>query len=83
MAEADLITPISPQFRTSPPKPRMTVYFAMNILSLLAMLVACLFLYLEIRRFGGFKAVPGTASVHRPSVTLFAKAIEMPRGYCG
>lgn len=37
----------------------MTVYFALNIISFMAMLLACLFLYLEIRRFGGFGAISG------------------------
>jgi uncharacterized membrane protein len=55
MADADLITPT---LRVATPKPRMTVYYAILILSLLAMLTACLFLYLEIRRFGGFGTVP-------------------------
>jgi hypothetical protein len=54
MADADLIAPI----RVAAPKPRMTVYYAMLILSLLAMLTACGFLYAEIRRFGGFGTVP-------------------------
>lgn len=57
MASADFSAP--PQFRTAAPKPKMTVYFALNIISFMAMLLACLFLYLEIRRFGGFGVVSG------------------------
>ena len=72
MATADF-TAAPPQFRTAPPKPRMTVYFAMNIISFIAMLLACLFMYLEIRRFGGFGTVQGSVSaVERPAQTLFA-----------
>jgi hypothetical protein len=55
MADADLI---APTIRVAAPKPRMTVFYAMLILSLLAMLTACGFLYAEIRRFGGFGTVP-------------------------
>jgi hypothetical protein len=56
MAEEEFIP--SPTFRVAAPKPRMTIYYALLILALLAMLTACLFLYLEIRRFGGFGTVP-------------------------
>jgi hypothetical protein len=36
-----------------------------------AMLTACLFMYLEVRRFGGFGAVQGkVALVERPADTL-------------
>jgi uncharacterized membrane protein len=56
MAEPDPMMP--PTIRVAAPKPRMTVYYALMILSLLAMLTACLFMYLEIRRFGGFGTVP-------------------------
>jgi hypothetical protein len=60
MAQADLIS--TPTLRVVTPKPKMTVYYALLIIALVAMLVACLFLYLEIRRFGGFGAVPGKVS---------------------
>lgn len=60
MAQGDLTAP--PQFRAAAPKPKMTVYFALNIIAFIAMLLACLFLYLEIRRFGGFGAVSGRVS---------------------
>ena len=56
MAQADLIT--SPPLRVVTPKPKMTIYYALLIIALVAMLTACLFLYLEIRRFGGFGTVP-------------------------
>jgi hypothetical protein len=51
-----------PTLRVVAPKPKMTIYFALLIIALVAMLFACLFLYLEIRRFGGFGAVPGRVS---------------------
>jgi hypothetical protein len=67
MATADPI--MSPSIRVVAPKPRMTIYFALLILALIAMLAACLFMYLEIRRFGGFGAVSGrVTSLDRPAV---------------
>jgi hypothetical protein len=66
MATADFT---APTIRIGAPKPRMTIYYALLIIALCAMLTACLFMYLEIRRFGGFGAVKGTikaASVERP-----------------
>jgi hypothetical protein len=57
MAQPDFGT--TPTLRVVAPKPRMTIYYALLIIALVAMLTACLFLYLEIRRFGGFGAVPG------------------------
>jgi hypothetical protein len=61
MAQGDLGP--SPTFRVVAPKPKMTVYFALLIVALLAMLTACLFLYMEVRRFGGFGTVKGKISV--------------------
>jgi hypothetical protein len=61
MAQVDF-TP-SPMIRRTAPKARMTIYLALLIISLVAMLVACLFLFLEIRRFGGFGAVQGRVAV--------------------
>lgn len=68
MAQADLIS--TPTLRVVTPKPKMTVYYALLIIALVAMLVACLFLYLEIRRFGGFGAVPGKVSSLERSTSL-------------
>ena len=58
----------------------MTIYYALLIISLIAMLLACLFLYLEIGRFGGFGAVPGTvSSLERPAI-LVAQT-KLPLGH--
>ena len=64
--------------RVSAPKPKMNVYFTMLILSLVCMLLACLFMYLEVRRFGGFGTVPQRiASVERDgAIALGAKNIH-------
>lgn len=60
MALADPIAPMP--IRTGAPKAKMTVYFAMLIISLIALLFGCLFMYLEIRRFGGFGVIKGNIS---------------------
>jgi hypothetical protein len=54
VADPDLT---APPIRVVAPKPKMTVYFALLIIALLAMLTACIFLYMEIGRFGGFGKV--------------------------
>ena len=56
MASPEFTSP--PTIRVTAPKPKMTVYYGLLIIALVCMLVACLFLYLEIRRFGGFGTVP-------------------------
>ncbi len=43
-------------------KPQLNVYVVMLIVSLLALLLACLFLYLEIKEHGGFGAIKGRVS---------------------
>ena len=74
MADADFGAP--PTFRTVAPKPKMTVYYALLIIALFAMLTACLFMYLEIKRFGGFGSVPKgkMGALDRPAVMLVADA---------
>lgn len=62
-------TPMAtPTIRSAAPKAKMTIYFALLIIALIAMLFACLFLYLEVRRFGGFGAVSGRASATDRSI---------------
>jgi hypothetical protein len=71
MAEVDFTAP--PTLRVAAPKPKMTIYYALLIIALCAMLTACLFMYLEIKRFGGFGKVPGKVSaVQRAVPTLLA-----------
>ncbi|MCC7476559.1 MAG: hypothetical protein IT425_14305 [Pirellulales bacterium] len=60
MSNAELAT--QPTFRTATQKPKFGIYYAMLLIALFAMLVACLFCYLEIRRFGGFGTVKGRIS---------------------
>jgi hypothetical protein len=66
MAQGDLGVPI----RVAAPKPRMTVYFALLIIALVAMLAGCFFLWREISRFGGFAEVKGQVSSLIPSEIL-------------
>jgi hypothetical protein len=71
MAQVDITAP--PTLRVAAPKPKMTIYYALLIIALCAMLTACLFMYLEIKRFGGFGAVKGkVSSAERTSTTLLA-----------
>ncbi len=74
MADPNPMAP--PTLRVVTPKPKMTIYYALLIISLCAMLTACLFLYLEIRRFGGFGAVQGrVSSLDRPAATSLAAPV--------
>lgn len=67
MADPELMA--TPTLRVVAPKPRMTIYYALLIIALGAMVTACIFLYMVIRTFGGFGAVQGkVAAVDRPAV---------------
>jgi hypothetical protein len=69
MAEPEIIA--QPTLRVVAPKPRMTIYYALLIIALLAMLTACIFLYMVIRTFGGFGAVQGrVSSLVRPASVI-------------
>jgi hypothetical protein len=70
MAEIDIAAPPTP--RVAAPKPTMTIYYALLISALIAMLTACLFMFLEIKRFGGFGAVKGKVSSIGRSMPLLA-----------
>jgi len=76
MAELDITAP--PTLRVAAPKPKMTIYYALLIIALCAMLTACLFMYLEIKRFGGFGAVKGKVSSSQRAVpTMLAGTIKL------
>ena len=71
MAEIDITAPTT--LRVAAPKPKMTIYYALLIIALCAMLTACLFMFLEIKRFGGFGSVKGkVSSAQRVVPTLLA-----------
>jgi hypothetical protein len=42
-------------------KSAWTIYTVLLLISLLALLLGCLFMYLEIREYGGFGAVKGAS----------------------
>lgn len=66
MAQADLTA--APTFRMAVAKPKFGIYYALLIIALVAMLIACLVLFLEIRKFGGFGTVKGkVAAAQRAS----------------
>ena len=72
MAQGDLGVPI----RVAAPKPRMTIYFALLIISLVALLAGCFFLWREVSRFGGFGSVSGrVSSVDRPAILIVTSAV--------
>jgi hypothetical protein len=51
----------------------MTIYFALLIISLVALLAGCFFLWREISRFGGFGSVSGrVSSIDEPAVLIVA-----------
>ena len=55
-------------------KPKTNVYTLLLIIALVALLVGCIFLFLEIKRFGGFGTVPGGLSaISAPAGTLLAQ----------
>ncbi len=67
MAQGDLIGP--PTLRVATSKPKFGIYYALLIIALCAMLVACGILYKFIRDFGGFGTVKGKISaVEQPAV---------------
>jgi len=44
------------------PKPKSSIYTILLILSVIALVIACLFLYLEISEYGGLGATKGMSS---------------------
>lgn len=59
MANPDFtMPPVAGAYR----KPKTNVYTLLLVIALVALLVGCIFLYLEIRRFGGFGTIRGSVS---------------------
>jgi hypothetical protein len=68
----------SPDFSMSvagaPRKPKTSIYTILLILALIALLTGCIFLFLEIKRFGGFGTVRGTVqATTAPASVQFAQ----------
>jgi hypothetical protein len=71
MAQADFtMAPIGGPAR----KPKTSIYTLFLVIALVALLTGCLFLWLEIKRFGGFGTVSGTVQVAQPTEYLFSDA---------
>lgn len=69
MANPDFSMPVAGGAR----KPKTSIYTLLLIISLVALLTGCIFLYLEIKRFGGFGNVRGTVqAVRAPASTSLA-----------
>ena len=71
MSQPDLESASAPSVLTK--KPQMTVYTVMLIVALLSLMFACLFLYLEIREYGGWGAIKGQISAITPSAPSVAQ----------
>jgi hypothetical protein len=68
MSQPDFSMPVTGPAR----KPKTSVYTLMLLIALLALITGCIFLYLEIKRFGGFGTVRGTVqAVTVPADTQF------------
>jgi uncharacterized transporter YbjL len=52
-------------------KPRYDVYFVMLVISLVALLMGCIFLLLEIYSYGGLGAYSGALTSVTPSLSDF------------
>lgn len=44
-------------------KPKTSIYTLLLVIALVALLAGCLFLFLEIKRFGGFGTIRGTVQI--------------------
>jgi hypothetical protein len=80
MAEIDFTA--APVFRTSAPKAKMTIYFALLIIALFALMIACGFMYAEIRAHGGFGTVQGRVTSVEQSAPSRMLAFEQVTLIC-
>jgi hypothetical protein len=72
MAQADFSMP--PVGGAAGRKPKTSIYTLLLLIALVALLTGCLFLWLEIKRFGGFGTIRGTVeAVTAPSDTQFVQ----------
>jgi hypothetical protein len=53
-------------------RPKTTAYMMLLVISLVALLVGCLFLFLEIKRYGGFGAIRGRVAAAQSAVENIA-----------
>lgn len=80
MAQADFSMPtVGGAIR----KPRTSVYTLLLVISLVALLIGCLFLFLEIKRFGGFGAVRGTVQLRTAPADIQFAMLPRPVSLIG
>ena len=82
MAESELM--VQPTLRVAVAKPKFGIYYALLIIALCAMLVACGVLYKFVKDFGGFGAVKGRISrrqnrAHEITPSRVAVPAHVPR----
>lgn len=77
MSQPDLSS-VSPPRGVLVQKPKTSVYTVMLIVSLVAMVIGCIFLVLEIQRFGGFGAVKGRISAVHQACDYQVASSESP-----
>lgn len=72
MAQVDFSMP--PMGGAAGRKPKTSIYTLLLLIALVALLTGCLFLWLEIKRFGGFGTIRGTVqALTAPADTQFAQ----------
>jgi hypothetical protein len=72
MAQADFSMP--PVGGAAGRKPKTSIYTLLLLIALVALLTGCLFLWLEIKRFGGFGTIRGTVQIETaPADTQFVQ----------
>jgi hypothetical protein len=60
-------------------KSPLTIYTVLLIISLAALMLGCLFLWLEINEYGGFGAIKGPiGALSRPATSDFLAAVGNP-----
>jgi hypothetical protein len=74
MAQPNFDMPVPPALAGR--KPKTSVYVVLLVIALVALLVGCLFLFLEIKRFGGFGAVRGRVAAATLQSTFDGDARE-------
>ena len=73
MSQPDLESVSPPSARAK--KPQLNVYTVMLIVALLSLMLACLFLWLEIREYGGWGSYKGRLGAVTQPVVDFARSM--------
>ena len=73
MSQPDLESVSAPSVLVK--KPQLNVYTVMLIVALLSLMLACLFLWLEISEYGGWGSYKGSVGAVTQPVVDFARAM--------